>query len=108
MGQVSNILFWEMGGGVGRKSIILLVGSQVSSAHLSDKISMKIKTIHGAKVRADSTDASFYFLLNAEVRNLGKKKQLGCFRAIGLIDLSGGLHYKQAVAISKLRIVSAS
>lgn len=70
---------------MGRKSIILLDGSQVSSAHLSDKISMKIKTIHGAKVRADSTDANFCLLVNTEVRNLGKKKQFGCFRAVGLI-----------------------
>ena len=44
---------------MGRKYIILLEGSQVSSAHFSDKINLKIKTIHGAKVRNDSTDANF-------------------------------------------------
>jgi len=99
MGQVSNILFWKMRGGVGRKSITLLEGSQVSSAHLSGKISMKTKTIHGAKIRADSTDANFNLLLNAEGWNLEKKKQFGGFRAVVLIHLSGGLHYKQAVAI---------
>jgi len=108
MGLVSNILFWEMRGGVGSKSIILLEGCQVSSAHLSDKISVKIKTIHGAKLGADSTDANFYLLLNAEGRNLEKKKEFGGFKAVVLIDLSGGLHYKQAVAISKLRIFSVS
>jgi len=107
MGQVSSILFWEMGG-VGRKSITLLEGSQVLSSHVYGKISMKTKTIRGAKVRADSTDANFYLLLNAEGRNFGKKKYFGNFRAVVLIHLSGGLHYKQAVAISNLRIVSGS
>jgi len=37
-----------------------------------------------------------------------KKKEFGGFKAVVLIDLSGGLHYKQAVAISNLRIVSES
>lgn len=39
---------------------------------------------------------------------LEKKKQFGGFRVVGLIDLPGGLHYKQAVVIWNLRIVSAS
>jgi len=75
MEQVSDILFWEMG--VGRNSIILLEDFQFPSVHLSDKRSMKIKTLHGAKLGADSTDAKLYLLLNAEVKNLGKKKQFG-------------------------------
>lgn len=74
----------------GEKEHLLLERSQVSSAHLSHKISMKIKTIYGAKERADSTDTKFYLLLNVEMRNLEKKKQFGCFTAVGLIDLSGG------------------
>jgi hypothetical protein len=74
MMQVSDILFSEMGVGVGRKSVILLEGSQVSSAHILYKISMKIKTINSAKVRTDCTDANFYLLLNAEVRDSGKKE----------------------------------
>ena len=73
MGQVSDILFWEMG--VGRNSIILLEDFQFSSVRLSDNRSMKLKTLHGEKLGADSTDAKFCFLLNAEVKNLGKKKQ---------------------------------
>jgi hypothetical protein len=75
MGQVSDILFWEMG--VGRNSIILLEDFQFSSIHLSDKRSMKIKTLHAAKLGVESTDTKFCLLLNAEVKNLGKKKQFG-------------------------------
>jgi hypothetical protein len=60
--------------GVKRNSIILLEGSQVLSVHLSDKRSMKIKMLYGAKLGADSKDANFCLLLNAEVKNLRKKE----------------------------------
>jgi hypothetical protein len=49
----------------------------------------KLKTIQGAKLGADSTVANLYLLINDEVQSLKKNSSVG-FRAVGLIDLSGG------------------